>query len=318
MRVLVIGGSGFIGGALVRRLREVGVVRESGAPGVEVATFHRGVGADVRGDRRELARFREALSRLAPECVVDTIAHSERDAAEAVAVFRGIARRLIVLSSQDVYATYGRLLRLEAGAPDPIPASEDAPLRASRFPYRAKARGPEDMAYEYEKILVEQAAAADPELPATILRLPCVYGPADPHRRVGQVLDRMRAGGDFVMDRAKASWRWTRGYVEDAADAIALAATDPRATGRTFNVGEASALTEAEWISRIGKAARWRWEVRAVPREQLPPELAEPPLDYAHDLVADTSRIRRELGFRERAAADEAMRRTVEDARVVR
>jgi len=318
VRVLVIGGSGFIGGSLVRRLREVGAAPGSRAPGVEVATFHRGEGADVRGDRRELAGFREALARLDPECVVDTIAYSERDAAEAVAVFRGIARRLIVLSSEDVYAAYGRLLRLETGAPDPVPASEDAPLRASRFPYRAKARGPEDVAYEYEKILVEQAAAAEPELPATILRLPCVYGPADPHRRVGQVLDRMAAGGDFVMDRAKAPWRWTRGYVEDVAEAIALAATDPRAEGRTYNVGETNPLTEAEWISRIGKAASWRGEVRAVPREQLPPELAEPPFDHAHDLVADTSRIRRELGFRERAAPDEAMRRTVEDARVVR
>ena len=211
----------------------------------------------MRGDRRELARFREAAGAPRPDVVVDTIAYSERDAAEAVAVFRGVAKRLIVLSSQDVYAAYGRLLRLEAGAPDPVPASEDAPLRASRFPYRARARGPEDMAYDYEKILVEQAAAADAELPATILRLPCVYGPGDPHRRVGQVLDRMRTDADFVLDRAKASWRWTRGYVEDVADAIALATTDPRAAGRTYNVGEAGALTEAEWISRIGKAAGW-------------------------------------------------------------
>jgi len=63
VRVLVIGGSGFIGGALVRRLREVGVVGESGAPGVEVATFHRGEGADVRADRirRELG-FREGAA----------------------------------------------------------------------------------------------------------------------------------------------------------------------------------------------------------------------------------------------------------------
>ena len=299
MRVLVIGGSGFVGGALVRRLRESGVT---------VSTFRRGERADYRGDRRELPRRRDELARFAPDAVVDTIAYSERDAAETVGTFRGIAKRLVVLSSGDVYAPYGRLMRLESGAAASAPSTEDSPLRASRFPYRAMAHGPEDRAYDYEKILVETAASSAPDLPATILRLPCVWGPHDPHRRVGQVVDRLRGGGDFPMERAKSSWRWTRGYVDDVADAIARATTDERASGRTYNVGEEAALTESEWVGRIGRAAGWSGEVRAVAREELPPELAGPPFDYAHDLVADTSRIRRELGFAERADPEEAMR----------
>jgi nucleoside-diphosphate-sugar epimerase len=305
VRVLVIGGSGFVGGALVRRLREGGVT---------VSTFRRGERADYRGDRRELPRRREEFARFAPDAVVDTIAYSERDAVETVEAFRGIARRLVVLSSQDVYAPYGRLMRLESGAAGPRPSNEDSPLRESRFPYRAKAQGAEDRAYDYEKILVERAVSADRSLPATILRLPCVWGPNDPHRRVGQVLDRLRGGGDFAMDRAKAGWRWTRGYVEDVADAIALATVDARASGRTYNVGEETALTESEWVVRIGEAAGWRGVLRAVPSEELPPELAEPQFDYTHDLVADTARIRRELGFQERTDPHEAMRSAVDAA----
>jgi nucleoside-diphosphate-sugar epimerase len=302
-RILVIGGSGFVGGALVRSLRE---------KGSHVATFRRGARADYRGDRRELPQRRDELARFGPEVVVDTIAYCERDAAESVAAFRGVAERLVVLSSQDVYAPYGRLLGLEGGGPAAEPSSEESPLRESRFPYRARAQGPEDRAYDYEKILVESAAASDRALPATILRLPCVWGPRDPNRRVGQILDRFRAGGDYAMDAAQASWRWTRGFVEDVADAIALAVTDARAQGQTYNLGEESAPTEAEWVARIGSACPgWRGEVRAVAREQLPPELAGPPFDYAHDLVADTSRIRRELGFHERADPGEAMRRAV-------
>ena len=303
MRVLVIGGSGFVGGALVARLRELGE---------DVSTFHRGARADYRGDRRELPKRRDELARLAPDVVVDTIAYSERDGAETVETFLGAARRLVVLSSQDVYAPYGRLMRLETGEPATSASTEDSPLRASRFPYRAMAEGSEDRAYDYDKILVEQAASSEAELPATILRLPCVWGPNDPHRRVGQVLDRLRSGDDFVIDRAQAAWRWTRGYVDDVADAIALAVTDGRSSGRTYNTGEERALTEAEWIARIGGADHWRGRVRVVAREELPPELAGPPYDYAHDLIADTSRIRRELGFQERAAPDEEMRRTVE------
>jgi len=229
VRVLVIGGGGFIGGAVVTRLRELGS---------DVCTFRRGERADYRGDRRELPRRRDELAGAAPDVVVDVIAYSERDGAESVETFRGVARRLVVLSSQDVYAPYGRLMRHEGGEPAAAPSTESSPLRTSRFPYRAMAQGPEDRAHDYDKILVEQAASSDPSLPATILRLPFVWGPDDPHRRVGQVLDRLRDGGDYPIERARASWRWTRGFIEDVAEAIALATTDARASGRTYNVGE--------------------------------------------------------------------------------
>jgi nucleoside-diphosphate-sugar epimerase len=306
VRVLVLGGSGFIGGAAVLRLR---------AGGAEVSTFHRGGDADVRGDRAELARHREALARLAPDVVVDGIAYTEADAAGLVATFRGIARRTVVLSSQDVYAPYGRLLGLEKGAPDRESSTEEAPLRSGRFPYRGKAAGREDMAYAYEKILVEDAVASEPALPATILRLPCVYGPGDRHHRVGQVLARLAGGGPFLLERAKARWRWMRGSVENVAEAIALAALEPRAAGRVYNVGEEPAPTESEWVRRIARAAGLPAEVREVGREELPRELAEP-YDFSHDLVADTRRIREELGYREVEDPDTAVSAAVAWERV--
>jgi nucleoside-diphosphate-sugar epimerase len=305
LRLLVIGGSGFVGGAAVARLRGLGH---------EAATFHRGESADIRGDRRELTAFRDAFARIEPDTVVDTISYTEADAASLVATFRGIAGRLVVLSSQDVYAQYGRFLGLETGAADPAPAREDSPLRQSRFPYRATAR-PGEMAYDYEKILVEEAAASDAALPATVLRLPCVFGPGDPHHRVGQVLARMRRGEPVLLERAEASWRWTRGYVENVADAIALAATDARAAGRTYNVGEEAARTEADWAREIGRAAGWEGEVRVVAREELPAAPAEP-YDFEHDLAADTGRIRRELDYRESIGLAEALRRTLAWERV--
>jgi nucleoside-diphosphate-sugar epimerase len=299
LRLLVIGGSGFVGGAAVARLR---------ALGHEVATFHRGEAADIRGDRRDLAAHRDAFARFGADTVVDTIAYTEAEGASAVAAFRGIVRRLVVLSSQDVYAQYGRFRRLEPGAPDPAPAGEGSPLRESRFPYRATAR-PGEMAYDYEKILVEKAAASDAALPATVLRLPCVYGPGDPHHRVGGVLARMLEGGPFLLERAKAAWRWTRGYVEDVAGAIAAAAMDPRAAGRTYNVGEEKARTEADWTRGIGRAAGWDGEVRVVAREELPESLVEP-YDFEHDLAADTGRIRRELGYREEVPFEAGLSRS--------
>jgi len=297
VRVLVLGGSGFVGGAAVRRMR---------ARGAEVFTFQRSEGADVRGDRADLARHRDAFARLAPDVVVDAIAYAEADAAGLVAAVRGVARRTVVLSSQDVYVPYGRLLGIDAGAADRAPSREDSPLRASRFPYRGQASGSDDLAWSYEKILVEEAASSDPALPATILRLPCVYGAGDRHHRVGQVLARLETGAPFLLDAAKARWRWTRGAVENVAEAIALAATDDRASGRVYNVGEESALSESEWVLRIARASGARVDVREAGHDELPGELREP-YDFSHDLVADTRRIRGELGYREAVEPESAV-----------
>ena len=166
------------------------------------------------------------------------------------------------------------------------------------------------MAWSYEKILVEEAAASDPTMPATVLRLPCVYGPGDRHHRVGQVLARLKRGGPYVLGRVQARWRWTRGYVENVAEAIALAAVDPRASGRIYNVGEEPALPEREWVRSVASAAGLEADIVEADPEELPAELAEP-FDFAHDLVADTRRIREELGYREVVPFDEGLRASV-------
>jgi nucleoside-diphosphate-sugar epimerase len=305
MRVLVLGGTGFVGGTVVRRLL---------AEGHAVSAFHRGESSGgaqtLRGDRSDLASGLEAFRRFGPDVVLDTIAYTEEDGRALARTFRGIAPLLVVLSSQDVYAGYGRLLRLETGARDAEPAAEDSPLRTSRYPYRAMAK-PGEMAYDYDKVLVEQAVQREAGAPVTLLRLPKVYGPRDPRQGLRAYLDLMSASApEILLDRAKASWRWTRGFVENVADAIVLALTDSRAAGRVYNVGEPDAPTEAEWVRAIGEAAGWTGRVRTLPLEELAAELAEP-YDFRHDLVADTRRIRAELGYRERIDRGEGLRRTV-------
>ena len=94
------------------------------------------------------------------------------------------------------------------------------------------------------------------------------------------------------------------------ASAVALAATDERAAGQVYNVGEPEALTEAEWVGRIGRAAGWAGAVLTLPEDRLPEHLRAP-FDWRHHLVGDTGKLRRELGYAERVPPDEAMARTV-------
>ncbi|OGO53217.1 MAG: NAD-dependent dehydratase [Chloroflexi bacterium RBG_16_68_14] len=308
MRILIIGGTRFIGPAVVARLS---------AMGHQVIVFHRGESEaelppgvrHLHGDRQRLGEFMEEFRRLAPDVVLDMVPFTQRDAQVVVATFLGVARRLVALSSQDVYRAYGRFHGTEPGPPEPVPLAEDAPLRGRLYPYRGSGRGLDD----YEKILVERAAIGDGLLPGTVLRLPMVYGERDYQRRLSLELKRMDDGRPAILlEERFARWRWTRGYVENAAAAIALAVSDERATGRVYNVGEAEALSYADWVRAIGQVAGWTGEVRVVSDGRLPPQLRPPAGDYQQHLVADTSRIRQELGYIEPVPRYEALRRTIE------
>lgn len=314
VRVLVLGGTGFIGTPTVRQLA---------GGGHEVATLHRGERAatlpkdveSILGHRERLADHARRLRAWRPEVVVDFIAFTEADVRAVHDALRGVARRLVVLSSLDVYRAYDRLMRVQPGPPERTPIPEDDPLREVPFPRRKWASGPEDVMWSYDKIPVERATLSDPELAGTVLRLPAVYGPGDHRRhRVGRYLESMRPGRHtFDLDAALASWRWTRGYVEDVASAIALATLDTRAAGRIYNVGEDTPPTEGAWVRAIARVAGYAGTIVERRREELPEDVARDldERDFAHDLVLDTTRIQAELGWRPRVPADEALAASV-------
>jgi hypothetical protein len=114
----------------------------------------------------------------------------------------------------------------------------------------------------------------------------------------------------IVLGETLARWRWSRAYVENVADAIALAVGAGRAAGRTYNVAS-SALSEADWIRAIAQLAGWAGEVVVVADEQLPAALRQS-FDFTQHLELDTTAIRSELGFRESVAEPEGLERTIE------
>lgn len=310
MRILVIGGTGFIGSYVLRRLIE---------DGHNVAVFHRGqteaelppAVQHIYGERRDLSTFVADFKESAPDVVLDMIPYAEHDALTLMETFRGMAKRVVAISSMDVYAAYGRFMHREHAEPELTPFDEDAPLRSNLYPYREYAQAADDLMYNYDKILVERVVMNDSKLPGTILRLPKVYGFGDNQHRAFEYVKRMDDGRPaIVLDGRKAQWRWTRGYTENVAVAIALAVTNEQAANRIYNVGEADALTEAEWVRELGRAAGWDGEVVSAPRDILPQHLAED-YDYRHHLAADTSRIREELGYAEPVSREEALKQTV-------
>ena len=195
LRILIIGGTRFIGPPLVRLLV---------CAGHEVTVFHRGTTeADlppsvihVHGDTKDLLEFQDAMRHLAPDVVIHMVAYTRSDAEKLVAVFRGVAVRLVVISSCDVYRTRDRLFGIDPGPSEQMPSTEDAPLRLHLYPHRTPGMAETNPKYLYEKILVEEVVQQQhDDLPATILRLPAVYGPGDFQHRTFEYLNACRTGG---------------------------------------------------------------------------------------------------------------------------
>lgn len=311
MRVLVIGGTNFIGPYVVAALHQAGH---------EVTVYHRGLHEPalpsavqhIHSPRAAIPvlHFPSSLSDPAPELVVHMFLVGEDDARAVLARFAGVARRIVMISSGDVYQAYGRLLGIEQGSGEIGPLDENAPLRKTLFPYRASAAGPADWTYHYDKILAERAVLAG-RLPATVLRLPAVYGPGDPQRRFRAYIKRMDDGRPAILlETHQAAWCWTHGYVEDVAQGIALATVDDRAADKVFNLGEPETPTMAERVGRIGQQAGWNGPIIPLSNDRLPSHL-RPPYQPQVDLVMDTRRFRSELGFSESVSSQEALRRTI-------
>jgi nucleoside-diphosphate-sugar epimerase len=315
VHILIIGGTRFVGPPLVRCLHDQGhtlyLFHRTPSP-IELppAVQH------ILGDRYRLADYTDIFRAIRPDVVIDMIPLTEADAQAVMDRFSGIAGRVVAISSQDVYRAFGRVNGIEPGPPDPVPLTEDSPLRERLYPYRNETPRASDDVWrwmdDYDKILVERAVMSDPDLPGTLLRLPMIYGPGDYQHRIYPYLKRMDDGRPAIlMNEQAARWRWTRGYVENIAAGIALAATESRATERVYNLGDMPTLSIKDWIQEIGQVADWHGKIVTAPDYQLPEELKSRAGMEQH-LDVDSSRIRRELGFEPPIPRDEALRRAID------
>jgi hypothetical protein len=217
----------------------------------------------------------------------------------------------------DVYRACAVTHRLEEGPLEPVPLTEDSRLRTKLQTYPAELitvlrRFFGWIDEDYDKIPVEHIIMGDSELPGTICRLPMVYGPGDKLRRFHPVLKRLDDGRRAIIYEAGlAAWKTPRGYVENVAAALALAAVDDRAARRIYNVAETPAFSELEWARKIAAATGWTGDFVVLPWDHTPEHLRQPGNSAQH-WEADSTRIRNELGYREPVSIEEGIRRTIE------
>ncbi len=307
MKVLVIGGTRFIGAAVVRELHDAGH---------DVVLFHRGETESedapplrhIHGDRAGIDQHTATFRELAADVAIDMACMSEEDAVLTTAALRGNVRRTLAISSIDVYRAYGRMHGSESGPIEPLPLTEASPLREKLYPYRGSGTPAMDI---YDKIPVERAYVSDPEMPGTILRLPAVHGEGDYQRRLYVEVRRFQAERPVIVTpQAALDWIWPRAYVGNIARAVMLAATDDRALGHIYNAPVDPPLTQRQWLEVCAKIWGWRGDIIGLPDTHLPDHLRLS-INFAQSMTADDSAFRRDVAYIDEVTPEEGIRRAI-------
>jgi len=284
LRVIVLGGTRFIGRAIVEDLA---------AAGHELLLVHRGIlepsgmpeAQHLHAERADLLKHRTALAKFHPDAAIDCRALTRADAETALSALPADIR-LVVISSMDVYRAFGAVN--DDRETDPVPLDEESPVRPYRYPYRGKRDGMDD----YDKLDVE-----DVYLPqgATSLRLPMVYGEHDYQLREEFILRRVRAGRTRIPIGA-GTWLTCRGYVRDIARGARLALESSVARGEALNLCEDSTFSIGMWSRMILEAAGSDAELVHVADNLLPEDLRATGTMKQH-ILASARRARSLLGW---------------------
>ena len=298
MKILFIGGTNFIGANAVKILI---------SQGHDVCVFHRGehnnlesdIVKRIIGERENILKFKSEFASFAPEVIIHMISHSDKHASALMEVADGLVDKVIAISSVNIYRA---LEVVNASVPSEImdtPISEDSPLRLT--PLQGD-----------NKLAVEEIVMSHATISGTILRLPMVFGPHDYQRRLSPYLRRMDDGRPAILlGKGISKWKSCRGYVENVAHAIALAATDDNSRGQIYHVSDSYALTEIDWIEKIASIVGWKGEIKSLESEQLPSHLHDI-INSAQNFDLDTEKIRKHLSYFDKVSLDDALERTIE------
>jgi nucleoside-diphosphate-sugar epimerase len=291
-RALVIGGTLFIGRALVEQLLE---------RGDDVVIMHRGTGTpfgsrvgEIQCDRNDVAAVRAALQNERFDVVFDNVYDWQRGtaadhvSAAATAVADGL-RRYVFTSSIAVFPPGG-------------PYGEDDALVPSNV-----ANVPSDFGNIYatqkadsERALFELHRRTG--LPASTVRPAFIYGPHNPFEREAFFWDRLRAGRPIIVpEDGSRTMQWV--HVRDVARSAMRAATEDIAIGRAYNLANPP-ITQLEFVRLLATIAGVQAHVVLVPRDTIQRfggNVLSPPLYFGvyldiPPIVVRADRVRTDLG----------------------
>ena len=290
MKVLVIGGTKFLGYYLTRTLLE---------EGFEVTLFNRGITPDdfgssvkrVYGNRKDYKKFYETFRREKFDVVVDLIAYEPEDVEVIEKTFHDRVGQYIFISTGQVYL---------------ITENKHQPAREEDY-YQKLIPCPkgEEAAYEYglKKRQIEdylEEAYRLRKFPSVRFRCPIIEGPRDYTLRLYSYLLRIDDGYPIVIpENGDNIIRHV--YVKDVARALVSVLGVEKTRGKVYNLAQEEVVRLSEFLRLIARLMGKTIQLVKVPeRELLEKEI---PLDispFSGHWVSylDPTYAREEIGFR--------------------
>ena len=319
MKVLVTGGTGFTGKALVRRLLDLGhqVVALDYKEGLKTQELREWGAEVVLGSVTDEEVVRRAMQGVE---VVHHLAAAFREMnvpdshywqvnvggtrnVLQAALDQGV-RKLVYCSTCGVH-----------GNIDHPPGGEDAPIQPADYYQRTK--------YEAEPLVRELYERG---LPSVILRPAAIYGPGDPERFL--IIFQRVARGTFPMFGDGKTYYHPL-YVDNLVDAFVQVMADGVGDGEAYLIADDEYLEIEDLVLRVGRALDVEvkvphypvWPVVAaghVCEKLCRPFGITPPIFprrvdwYRQNRAFKIDKARRDLGYVPKVGIDEGLRRTAE------
>ena len=251
MKVLVIGGTSFIGRFLVPELLKAGH---------DVAILHRKTKhayskrvENIRADRTDAQQMRQVLEGRRFEIVYDNVYDQERGTtpAHVEATLQAAGDRVTRYIFMSSIAAYGDGLNHYEDDPLAPDDHQDAYIRNKAMTERMLFRLHQRTGY-----------------PVVTFRPPFIYGPHNPYYREGFFWDRLRAGRSIIVP-GDGGRLMQFVYIKDLIAAMLKAMTEPGANGEAFNIGNERPITQMELVQALAKAAKKKINVVKAPRDRI-------------------------------------------------
>jgi len=251
MKVLVIGGTLFIGKSLVQELLKAGH---------DVTVLHRKPKHDLArrvqnlvADRNDPEQVRAALDGRRFEIIFDNVYDWERGttAAQVEAAVKACGDRLARYVFMSSVAAYGDGLNHYEG--DPL-APDNHPE-----PYARNKAMSERMLFRLHH---------KTGFPVVTFRPPYVYGPENPFYREAFFWDRIRAERPLIIP-GDGHRLMQFVYVKDLVRACLRSIEQPNAVGEAFNIGSERPITQMDMVRAMAVAAGKKANLVRVPRDRI-------------------------------------------------
>jgi nucleoside-diphosphate-sugar epimerase len=244
MRVLVIGGSGFISSRLVSTLTDRGHVVTAftrGRSRVDPALRTRA--RWIHGDRDSRVDMESLARASAYDIVYDLAAYQGAQSQLAAQTFRRKIGRFVHCSTVSVYM-------VAANVQCPITEDQDLGPLMEYFP-----RNPFGMDYgiqkrECERVLWE--AHDDREFPVSMLRPTFVSGPGDPAARDWFWVERILDGGPLLVP-GSGEVLFQQVFVDDVAAMFAELPEQPHSAGIAYNIAGGEVFSLNDYLRVLGE-----------------------------------------------------------------